>query len=96
LFPTATQDAFGRQQWGVGPAGVVGYTTKELTAFVFPQYFFGIGGWNNKATPDASYLSMFYGFFYNLPNAWQVGMNPTISYDSARPRLATGGTSLSG
>jgi hypothetical protein len=82
LFPAATQDAFGRQQWGVGPAAVVGYTTKEFTAFVFPQYFFGIGGWNNKDTPDASYLSLFYGFFYNLPNAWQVGMNPTISYDN--------------
>jgi len=82
LFPTATQDAFGQQQWGVGPAGVVGYTTKAWTAFVFPQYFFGIGGWNNRNTPDASNLSMLYGFFYNLPDGWQVGTNPTISYDA--------------
>jgi hypothetical protein len=81
LFPTATRDAFGRQQWGVGPAGVVGYQTKEWIGFVFPQYWWGIGGWNNKATPDASNLSMLYGFFYNLPDGWQVGTNPTISYD---------------
>jgi hypothetical protein len=82
LFPTATQDAFGRQQWGVGPAGAVGYTTKQWIAFIFPQYFFGIGGWNNKATPDASFLNMIYAFFYNLPNGWQIGTNPTISYDN--------------
>jgi hypothetical protein len=81
LFPTATRDSFGRQQWGVGPALVVGYATKEWIAFVFPQYFWGIGGWNNKNTPDASNLSMIYNFFYNLPDGWQVGTNPTISYD---------------
>jgi len=85
LFPTATQDAFGRQQWGVGPAGVVGYSTKEWIAFVFPQYYWGIGGWNNRNTPDASYLSLLYAFFYNLPNGWQVGTNPTISYDARAP-----------
>jgi hypothetical protein len=81
LFPTATRSVFGRQQWGVGPAGVLGYKTKDFTAVVFPQYFFGIGGWNNDK-PDASYLSMLYAFFYNLPNGWQVGTNPTISYDN--------------
>jgi hypothetical protein len=82
LFPTATRDAFGRQQWGVGPAGVLGYQTKEWIGFVFTQYWWGIGGaGQDKNTPDASYLSMLYGFFYNLPNGWQVGTNPTISYD---------------
>jgi hypothetical protein len=24
---------------------------------------------------------MLYFFIYNLPNAWQIGFNPTISYD---------------
>jgi hypothetical protein len=82
LFPTATRDAFGRQQWGVGPAAAFGYKTKDWTAVVFPQYWWGIGGaGQNKNTPDASYLSMLYAFFYNLPNGWQVGTNPTISYD---------------
>jgi hypothetical protein len=81
LFPSATEDAFGRQQWGVGPAVAMGYATKEWTAVVFPQYYWGIGGWNKKNTPDASYLSMLYAFFYNLPHGWQVGTNPTISYD---------------
>jgi hypothetical protein len=82
LFPTATQDAFGRQQWGVGPAFIVGYHTKDWIAGIFPQYTWGIGGWNGEGTPDASYLSMLYFFVYNLPDAWQIGFNPTISYDN--------------
>jgi hypothetical protein len=81
LLPTATRDVFGRQQWGVGPTAVFGYKTKDWTAVVFPQYTWGIGGWNDKDTPDVSNLSMLYAFFYNLPNGWQVGTNPTISYD---------------
>jgi hypothetical protein len=86
LFPTATPDAFGRQQWGVGPAAVVGYTTKEWIAYVFPQYYWGIAGArHDKGTPDASFLNMIYAFFYNLPNGWQIGTNPTISYDNKAP-----------
>jgi hypothetical protein len=83
LFPTATQDAFGRDQWGVGPTAVFGYKTKDWTAVVFPQYTWGIGGAGQaENAPDASYLSMLYAFFYNLPNGWQVGTNPTITYDN--------------
>jgi hypothetical protein len=83
LFPSATETAFGRQQWGLGPAGVLGYATKKWIAFVFPQYWWGIGGaGQDKNTPDASFLSLFYGFFYNLGNGWQIGTNPTISYDN--------------
>ena len=82
LFPTATRDELGRQQWGVGPAFIVGYRTKDWLAGIFPQYTWGIGGWNGEGTPDASYLSMLYFFVYNLPNTWQIGFNPTISYDN--------------
>jgi hypothetical protein len=81
LFPSATRKEFGQQQWGVGPAFVVGYQTKEWVGGIFPQYTWGIGGWNGKDTPDASYLSLLYFFAYNLPDAWQIGFNPTISYD---------------
>lgn len=80
LFPSASRKEFGQQQWGVGPAAVLGYQTKEWVAGVFPQYTWGIGGWNNDK-PDASYLSLLYFFIYNLPDAWQIGFNPTISYD---------------
>jgi hypothetical protein len=84
LFPTATRNTFGQQQWGVGPAAAVGYATKEWIGFVFPQYYWGIGstGGRDKGTPDASFLNLIYSFMYNLPNGWQVGTNPTITYDN--------------
>jgi hypothetical protein len=84
LFPTANHQALGRQQYGVGPSGVVGYKTKDWIAGVFPQYYFGIGSRDDRTpgTPDASYLNLLYFFVYNLPDAWQVGFNPTITYDA--------------
>jgi hypothetical protein len=82
LFPSSSQDAFGRQQWGIGPAGIVGYKTQDWVGGVFPQYYFGIGSRGDQGDkPDASYMSLLYFFFYNLPDAWQVGFNPSITYD---------------
>ena len=81
-LPTSTVDAFGRQQWAVGPTAIIGYITEKTVMAVFPQYFFGIGSRGDQDdTPDASYMSLLYIFFYNLPDAWQVGFNPTITYD---------------
>jgi hypothetical protein len=72
LFPSASVDAFGRDQWGVGPAAVVGYRTKAVTFGAFGQYYFGIG-WNGSrppGVPDASYLQLLYFTFFNLPENW--------------------------
>jgi hypothetical protein len=82
LFPTATKDSLGREQFGIGPAGVFGYKTKKITVGVFPQYYFKIGSVGNQANkPDASFMNLLYFGFLNLPDAWQVGMNPVITYD---------------
>jgi hypothetical protein len=82
LFPTATKDAFGREQFGIGPAGILGYKTKKITVGVFPQYFFKIGSVGNQANkPDASFMNLLYFGFLNLPDAWQIGFNPVITYD---------------
>lgn len=83
LFPTSTVDAFGRQQWGVGPAAVVGYMSRKVVVGAFPQYTFGIGSRSDRPgnVADASYLNLLYFLTLNLPDAWQVGMNPTITYD---------------
>jgi len=83
LFPTATKDAFGQDQFGIGPAAVVGYKTKEFVAGVIPQYYLRIGSNGDQADkPDASFLSMTYFGLLNLPNAWQVGFTPVIEYDN--------------
>jgi hypothetical protein len=79
LFPTATREEFGQQQWGVGPAIVLGYKTKKWLAVTQTTYAWGIGGWGDK--PDASSGNLIYIFLYNLPNAWQIGFNPTITYN---------------
>ncbi len=89
LFPTSTNDAFGRQQWGVGPSAVVGYKTSDWIVGAFPQYYFGIGDRSDRhddIPKDASYMNLLYFAFLNLPDAWQVGTNPTISYDHRATR----------
>jgi hypothetical protein len=82
LFPTATDKAFGRQQWGAGPAVVVGHYTEKVTLGVFPQYFFGIRSrGRSRDGADASYMNLLYFMYYNLPHAWQIGFSPTVTYD---------------
>jgi hypothetical protein len=87
LFPSATDDDLGQDQWALGPAAVFGYKTKSLTAGVFPNYFWKVGSsGQDDDTPDISQGSMLYFLIFNLPNAWQIGMNPTITYnDKAKP-----------
>ena len=82
LLPTATDDDLGQDQWALGPAVVLGYKTKFLTAGVFPNYFWKVGSsGQDDDTPDISQGSLLYFCIFNLPNAWQVGMNPTITYN---------------
>ena len=82
LFPTATDDDLGQDQWALGPAVVLGYKNKFVTAGVFPNYFWKIGSsGQDKDTPDINQGSMFYFLIFNLPDAWQIGMNPTITYN---------------
>lgn len=86
LFPSATSDPLGQQQWAMGPAVVVGYKTEKATFGVFPNYFWKIGSAGQGAgTPDISQMSLLYFFNYKLPEAWQVGFNPTISYNDKAP-----------
>ena len=83
LFPTASDDAFGRRQWGVGPAAVLGYRAPKATFGAFGQYYFGTG-WHGHREPgerDASYMNLLYFASVDLADAWQVGFSPTITYD---------------
>jgi hypothetical protein len=82
-FPSATNTKLGANQYSIGPVVVLGYKTKKWTAVIFPNYFFGVGSQSDRtpANSTTSKLSLLYAFTYNLPKAWQVGFNPTISYD---------------
>jgi len=83
LFPTSTDDAFGRGQWGMGPAAVLGYRTDKAVFGAFGQYYVGTG-WHGDREPGeqhASYMNLLYFASLDLPDAWQVGFSPTITYD---------------
>ena len=87
LFPTSTDDAFGRSQWGMGPAAVLGYRTEKAIFGAFGQYYFGTGwhGDRELGEQDASYMNLLYFASLDLGNAWQVGFSPTITYDHRAP-----------
>jgi hypothetical protein len=80
-FPTATDDALGSDQYGAGPAVVFGYKTKKFTAILFPNYFWRVGSHDQGDKENMSQGSLLYSFVMNLPNAWQAGTNPTITYN---------------
>ena len=81
-FPSATSNDLGQNQWAMGPAVVFGYKTERVTLGVFPNYFWKIGSAGQSAsTPDISQMSLLYFFNYQLPDAWQIGFDPTITYD---------------
>jgi hypothetical protein len=82
-LPTSTKVQLGRRQWQLGPAAVVGWKTKDYVVGVFPQYFFGVGGRGDQGSniENASNMNLLYFAFLNLPNAWQIGTNPAITYD---------------
>ena len=82
-FPTSTDDSLGNQQFAVGPAVVAGYHNKFLTAVLFPNYFWGYADRSDRksSTRTTSKLSLLYVLNFSLPNAWQIGFNPTITYN---------------
>lgn len=83
-FPTSTINDLSSRQFTAGPAVAVGWKTKFFTSVLFPAYFFGYADRSDRksGTDNVSQLSFLYSLIFNLPNAWQIGMNPTISYDN--------------
>jgi hypothetical protein len=87
-FPTGTTKFLSSQQFSVGPAVALGYKTPKMTAVLFPNYFFGYAdrGDRDNNTDSVSKLSMLYALIFNLPDAWQIGTNPSISYNAQAGR----------
>jgi hypothetical protein len=83
LLPTSTNKDLGKQQWGIGPSAVLGYKTPQYVVGVFPQYFWKLAdrGDQRSRTGNLSQGNLLYFAYWNLPNAWQIGINPVITYD---------------
>jgi hypothetical protein len=78
-FPTATRSELGTDTWEAGPTALGVYKTSNWTAVALAQYWWSYAEQgDNKNT---SHGSLLYAFWYNLPNAWQVGTGPTITYN---------------
>jgi len=81
-IPTGTDDDFSQEQWAAGVTGVFGYISENWMAGMYPQTYFGIA--DQKRSDDKKYArfgNMFYWFFYNLTDEWQIGFNPTIQWN---------------
>jgi hypothetical protein len=80
-FPTATDDSLGTNTWEIGPAAIVTYKTPKLTTGLLGQYWWNYAETNSRAT-DTSHGELLYFAWWNLPGTWQVGFDPTITYNN--------------
>jgi len=80
VFPTATNDELGSDKWQAGPALVGVYKAKNFTAGALAQYWWSFASTDDNK-PDTSQGSFLYFFFYSLPDAWEIGFNPTVTYN---------------
>jgi hypothetical protein len=87
-LPTSTKVQLGRRQWQAGAAAIVGYKSKDYVIGMFPQYFWGVGGRGDQGSniENASNMNLIYFGYINLPNAWQIGLNPAVTYDHKASR----------
>jgi hypothetical protein len=81
LFPTATDKDLGGKQWGAGPSAALAFMRGNVVTGVFPQYWWGYASEDTKR-PRMNKGILLYFFFYNLPDAMQIGFNPNITYDA--------------
>jgi hypothetical protein len=80
VLPTATTDELGADKWQAGPALVGVYKTSKLTIGALGQYWWSFATQGSNK-PDTSKGSILYFSWYNLPDAWQIGTNPTVTYN---------------
>ena len=80
IFPTATEDELGTDTWQAGPAGVVTYKGDNFSAGFLASNWWNFAERDNDAE-DTSHGALLYWYWYSLPNAWQIGLGPTITYN---------------
>ncbi len=82
-IPTGTDDDFSKEQWTAGVSGVFGYISENWMGGIYPQTYFRIADASGRDSKDraAQYGNMFYWFFYNITDEWQIGFNPTIQWN---------------
>ncbi len=79
MFPTANLDETGQGKWQAGPAGVVGYRTKEFVAAAIAQQWWSFAGPASRAPVTELHLQYIASYFFG--DGWSVGTDPTLKVD---------------
>lgn len=78
-FPTASDDVLGTGKYQAGPAAMLFNLKKPWTIGALIQHWWSYAGDDDRL--DTNQTDIQYVIRYSLPNAWSVGMGPTISID---------------
>ena len=79
VLPTASQDVLGSEKYQAGPALMAFNMGKPWVYGVLAQHWESFDGDSDR--DDISRTDIQYVVRYSLPDAWSVGMGPTITYD---------------
>lgn len=77
-LPTATDDALGRDQWALGPEGLLAVVKPWGALGLLLTHQWDVAG-NDDVTTNLTAGQYFYVF--NLSDGWQIRSGPTFSYD---------------
>ena len=78
-FPTATEDTLGSEKYQAGPAGMIFNIGKPWVYGALVQHWWSYAGDDDR--DDISQTDIQYTIRYSLPDAWSIGMGPTVSID---------------
>jgi len=78
IFPSAGSKFTGQGKYQIGPAGVLGYLTKQYIVGVFPQQWWSVSGGGEPAVSQMN-LQPFASLF--LGHGWSVGYSGNILAD---------------
>ena len=79
IFPTATEDTLGQDKYQAGPAAMMFNIGKPWIYGALVQHWWSYAG--DDDAPDISRTDVQYTVRYSLPDAWSIGMGPTVSID---------------
>ena len=78
-FPTATDDVLGEGKYQAGPAAMFFRLAKPWTVGFLYQHWWSYAGDNDRS--DTNQTDLKYIIRYSLPDAWSIGMGPTVTVD---------------
>ncbi len=76
-FPTATEDTLGADKYQMGPAGMIFHIGKPWIYGALVQHWWSYAGDDDE--PETSRTDIQYTVRYSLPDAWSIGMGPTVA-----------------